>query len=345
MDMIELRPGYRISRLIKGGWQLAGGHGDIDRAAALADMTAYVEAGFSAFDCADIYTGVEEMIGAWRESAPAEWRDRVKVHTKFVPDLAALGTITRAETRALILRSLRRLRQERLDLVQFHWWDLDVPRHVEIATWLAELQREGLIDLLGGTNFDTVASEAMYAAGARLATMQVQYSLLDNRPAGPLAGLCAREGMKYLCYGTLVGGFFGERWLGVADPGDDPGNRSLVKYKLVIDDCGGWDWFQALLSTLAKVGARHGQGIGAVATRVVLGLPHVAACIVGVRHAGHLAAHASMFGWALDDADLAAIGAVLAERRPLEGDVYTLERDRTGRHGRIMKYNLSQPAA
>ena len=58
------------SRLIKGGWQLAGGHGAVDDAAAIADMFAYAESGIRAFDCADIYTGVEALIGrflaAWR---------------------------------------------------------------------------------------------------------------------------------------------------------------------------------------------------------------------------------------------------------------------------------------
>ena len=37
----ELAPGYSISRLIKGGWQLAGDHGEVDRLGALADMGAY----------------------------------------------------------------------------------------------------------------------------------------------------------------------------------------------------------------------------------------------------------------------------------------------------------------
>ncbi len=31
----DLAPGYTISRVIKGGWQLAGGHGQIDREDAL----------------------------------------------------------------------------------------------------------------------------------------------------------------------------------------------------------------------------------------------------------------------------------------------------------------------
>lgn len=343
MRTTELRPGYTISRLIKGGWQLAGGHGAIGRAEALADMTAYVEAGFSAFDCADIYTGVEALIGEWRAQAPVDRRARVKVHTKFVPDLSALATIGRDDVRALIHRSLRRLGQRRLDLVQFHWWDFGVARYLDVGRWLADLQSDGDIDLLGGTNFDTARAAELFSAGVNFATMQVQYSLLDDRPAGALSALCAARGMKLLCYGTVAGGFFSERWLGASEP-DDFENRSLAKYKLVIDDAGGWDWFQALLTSLANIGARHGHGIGAVATRYVLDLPHVAAAIVGVRNRAHLDAHRRVFDFSLDARDHADMGAVLAQRRMLDGDVYALERDRAGRHGRIMKYDLSQPA-
>ena len=61
----ELRPGYRISRLVKGGWQLAGDHGPVEFERAVADMTAFVDAGIDTFDCADIYTGVEAMIGTF----------------------------------------------------------------------------------------------------------------------------------------------------------------------------------------------------------------------------------------------------------------------------------------
>ena len=61
----RLTDGYSISRLLKGGWQLAGGHGAIDAAAALDDMDQFVEAGITTFDCADIYRGVEALIGDW----------------------------------------------------------------------------------------------------------------------------------------------------------------------------------------------------------------------------------------------------------------------------------------
>jgi len=36
VEMTDLRPGHRISRVIRGGWQLAGGHGEVDRDRAVA---------------------------------------------------------------------------------------------------------------------------------------------------------------------------------------------------------------------------------------------------------------------------------------------------------------------
>ena len=66
VETAELAPGYSISRVIRGGWQLAGGHGAIDRERAVDDLIAALDAGVFTFDCADIYTGVEELYGAMR---------------------------------------------------------------------------------------------------------------------------------------------------------------------------------------------------------------------------------------------------------------------------------------
>jgi aryl-alcohol dehydrogenase-like predicted oxidoreductase len=213
---------------------------------------------------------------------------------------------------------------------------------VEAAGHLLDLQRQGKIHLLGGTNFDTARARALLDAGLPLASMQVQYSLLDARPEGSLAGLCAETGMKLLCYGTLAGGFLSERWLGPPEPREPYANRSLHKYKLVIDEGGGWASFQTLLRALKGVADRHGVGITAVATRWVLDKPGVAGVIVGARYAEHLPQNLAVFDFALDDADRAAIAAALAERRGPSGDVFALERDRDGPHGRIMKVNLNR---
>ena len=346
---VDLAPGYPISRLLKGGWQLAGGHGGIDPAAAIADMNAYCDAGITTFDCADIYTGVEAMIGAFRRDRMArlgrESLAQLKVHTKFVPDLAVLPRIDRRLVEQTIDRSLTRLGVERLDLVQFHWWDYAVPRYLETASWLVELQRAGKIDRLGGTNFDTAHVGELIAAGIAMVSMQVQYSLLDQRPRATLAPFCEAAGLQLLCYGSVAGGFLSERWLGAPEPAMTLENRSLVKYKLIIDDFGGWDLFQQLLTALQQVGARHGASISTVAMRWVLQQPQVAGVIVGVRRGNHLPEHLRVLGLTLEAADLVLLDAVLAQRQAPSGDVYAVEREVEGRHGRVMKYDLNDAPA
>jgi hypothetical protein len=44
----------------------------------------------------------------------------------------------------------------------------------------------------------------------------------------------------------------------------------------------------------------------------------------------------------LDQSDRDALATIMAERTGPLGDIYTLERDRTGRHGRIMRYELTK---
>jgi aryl-alcohol dehydrogenase-like predicted oxidoreductase len=345
---ISLRPGYEISRIICGGWQLAGGHGTVDRGAAVENLAAFCEAGITTFDCADIYTGVEELLGATRTEIErrhgAAARSRIKVHTKCVPDLDHLRDVDRAYIRRIVDTSLRRLRTERLDLVQFHWWDYAVPGAIDAVGWLAELQREGKIDQLGGTNFDTPHTAELVAAGIDLVSMQVQYSLLDDRPEHALVALGLKKNIGLFCYGTVAGGFLSDRWLGAAEPRPPFENRSLTKYKLIIDDFGGWALFQELLQALRKIADRHGAEIATVASRAMLDRPAVAAVIVGARNRAHIADNVAIGSLALTDADRAEIGRVLAKRRGPAGDTFELERDRQGRHGSIMKYNLNKVA-
>ncbi|MFZ5674929.1 MAG: aldo/keto reductase [Pseudomonadota bacterium] len=348
-EFFDLRPGYRISRVIRGGWQLAGGHGAVDAREAVADLALFCEAGITTFDCADIYTGVEELIGAFRsqygDKHGAEALKHIKVHTKCVPDLELLPKLRKSDVQAIIDQSLRRLRMERLDLVQFHWWDYTAPGYVGTALWLEELQQAGKIDLLGGTNFDTPRSAELIEAGFPLASMQVQYSLLDARPENGLVALCRKHNVHLLCYGSVAGGFLSDRWLGKAEPKPPFENRSLTKYKLIIDDFGGWDLFQTLLATLRHIADAHRSDIATVASRAMLERPQVGAVIVGARNRHHLAANRAIFDLKLSPQDHAAITAVLAQRRGPEGDTFGLERDRHGRHGSIMKYNLNREAS
>jgi len=346
MQTFDLAPGHRISRVIKGGWQLAGGHGEVDRQAGIEDMIAFADAGITTFDCADIYTGVEALIGDFRKEYErvrgAEALSRIKVHTKFVPDLGNLATLTRADVVEGIDTSLRRLGMEQLNLVQFHWWDYEIDRQVEVAGWLAELRQEGKIANIGGTNFDTEQMLRIVNAGVPLVSMQVQYSLIDDRPSRSMVKAAQSHGISLLCYGSVGGGLFSERMLGQPELQPPFENRSLIKYKLIVDEFGGWDLFQELLEVLSAIAAHHDSDIASIASRAVLERPGVAAVIVGARNRNHLARNLAIPGIKLTAQDFAAIDAVLARAKPVPGDVYTLERDRNGKHGSVMKYNLNK---
>jgi aryl-alcohol dehydrogenase-like predicted oxidoreductase len=343
IERMLLAPGHEISRLIRGGWQLAGGHGPVELASLNEGFLAFFDAGITTLDCADIYTGVEAMIGDFRrhlhQQRGAEALARLKVHTKFVPDLDKLATLSRADVEAIIDRSCSRLGMERLDLVQFHWWDTGVPGAIDAALHLKSLQQAGKIAHVAGTNFDAAHLRAFAEAGVPLASIQVQYSLLDRRPAGAFTATAATSGTGLICYGALAGGFLSDQWLGQADPAATLTNRSLIKYRLIIDECGGWDAFQALLAVLDGIARQHSVPLSAVAARWVLDQPGVAAVIIGARHAGHLPATLAIAALRLSPEDHAAIAAVLPAGP--QGDVYALERDRHGPHGRIMKYNLN----
>ncbi|MBY0488819.1 MAG: aldo/keto reductase [Gemmatimonadaceae bacterium] len=339
-----LNNGAAVSRLIKGGWQLAGGHGSIERRAAIDDMIAFADAGITAFDCADIYTGVEAMIGEFLR----EWREQhgtagpVRVHTKCVPDRDALATLTRADITRLIDRSLTRLGVEQLDLVQFHWWDYTHPRWLDAAVWLQELATAGKIAGVGLTNFDTARLQAMHDAGVTIVSHQVQISLLDRRALASMATWCQQHQVALFSYGTLAGGFFHERWLNAPEPQEPQENRSLTKYKLIINEFGGWEAFQSLLQTLHTIAQTHHTTIGAVAIRSILDEPAVTSVIVGARHARHLPHTLAALSIELSAADREAIQAHLHSAKGPTGEVYALERDPQGVHAGIMKYNLNQ---
>ncbi|MBT8402863.1 MAG: aldo/keto reductase [Gemmatimonadetes bacterium] len=348
MPRRTLRPDYSISRLILGGWQFSPGHHpdgyDLDEV--LETLVEVADLGVTTFDCADIYEGVEELYGRFL----ARWKTTsahrpIQIHTKFVPDLQALATLTKADVARVVDRSLRRLGVDRLDLVQFFWWDAQTPGFEQTGVWLDELRSAGKIRHLAVTNLSVERCRRLRDAGVELVSDQVQYSVLDRRPERTLVPYAQEEKMALLCYGGLAGGFLTDRWLGKPEPEGLRLNRSLVKYRLIIDELGGWEGHQRLLSTLRGIADEQGVDIAAVAVRFVLDQPGVAAVITGASSVRQVASTMKAFEVELTDADRARISEAVGGGYGPPGDVYDLEGDRTGRHGRIMKYGLQSGEA
>ena len=343
IERTTIREGYSISNIIKGSWHLAGGHGSINERDAIADMRSFVEAGITTFDCADIYTGVEELIGKFlrehKDAISSGALSPVQVHTKYVPDYDALSSLTFSDTRKIIERSLMRLGVDQLDLVQFAWWSYEFPGYVETAMHLKRLQKEGKIRLIGVTNFDSVRLNEILDAGVSVATNQVQYSVLDHRPAHDVHA--NESDIPFLCYGSVAGGFLSDKYLGAPDPKSPLENRSLVKYRLIIDEFGGYEYFQKALRTLREIADKHQVDIAEVAIRYVLQREKVGAAIVGARSKAHIHKLQKISTFKLDADDLSAIKKLVDNSKGPSGPVYELERDKNGKHGSIMRYNLS----
>lgn len=309
-------------RLLNGLWQLSGAHGSIDRRRAVLDMLAYHDAGFSTWDLADHYGPAEDFIGEFRgllvRERGAAALAQMRAFTKWVPRPGAM--MTRQVVEAAIDQARWRMGTETLDLLQFHWWDYSDPRYLDALKQLADLCAAGKIRHLALTNFDTERLRQISEAGIRVASNQVQYSLVDQRPMQGMAAFCAAQGIHLLTYGTVCGGLLAERWRGQPEPGHHQLNTaSLRKYKQMIDAWGGWALFQALLEALAGVAEKHGVSLAVIATAAILQRPAVGGVIVGARLglAEHRAENAQVFSVALDDADRSAIAAVTGQGRDL----------------------------
>ncbi|GBF94561.1 aldo keto reductase [Raphidocelis subcapitata] len=329
-----LTPRLSVSQVIKGCWQLSGGHrGEraSDRTAgqeAVDDFGAFYRAGITSFDAADHYGPAEALIGRFLGTDPS-LRANCQVLSKYcVFSGQEMATVSARSVRTAVETSLKRLGVDSVDLMQFYWGSYSVPRYVDAALHLMDLRAQGLVKEVGVTNFDVPRLEAMAKAGVEIASNQVQYSLLDRRPAlGPMADYCASAGTKLLPYGVLAGGFLTDRYVGVDVRNVRADTYSKSKYSSVlVESVGGWEGLQRLLAGLKPIAAKHNTTIANVAARWVLQQPLVPAVILGARNADHVDDHRALFAFALDEGDAAAIGALLEGGRRPKGDCYSWER-------------------
>jgi aryl-alcohol dehydrogenase-like predicted oxidoreductase/enamine deaminase RidA (YjgF/YER057c/UK114 family) len=317
-DRVMLAPGLDISRVVTGLWQVADMERDgrtLDPDVSARHLADYAAAGFDTFDMADHYGSAEIITGRFLAGTKV---NAARAFTKWCPPP---GDMTRDVVRAGVGRSHTRMGLERIDLMQFHWWMFQHPAYLDALEEMARLRDEERIAHIGLTNFDADHLRLVVKHGIPIVSNQVSFSLLDRRAAGVMSRVCAETGVKLLAYGTLGGGFLADKWVGKAEPVDIP-DWSKSKYKRFIDVIGGWAVLQSLLTTLSRIGARHGVSVSNVATRWVLQQPAVSAVIIGARlgESEHRADNAKLFSFALDAADLGTIDAALAGAAAVPGD-------------------------
>ncbi len=314
---IQLAPDLKICRILNGMWQVAGGHGQINSDSAISEMLEYHMSGFSTWDMADIYGPAEEFLGKFRKRLNENELSKVQALTKFVP---SSGPMSRSIVEHYIDQSIQRMNVNSIDVLQFHWWDYNDTSYLDVLHHLTKLCDEGKIKHLGLTNFDTERIQIMTEQGFTLVSNQVQFSIIDQRPEVKMIPFCQKHDIKLLTYGTLLGGFLSEKYLGVSEPTRaDLDTQSLQKYKNMIDAWGGWPLFQKLLSVLEQIAQKHETSIANVSTRFILDKPSVAGVIIGVRLgiSEHRVENNRVFGLQLDSEDNEKIKTVTSQSKNL----------------------------
>lgn len=252
----------------------------------------FVEAGGNLIDTAPAYGGgvAEQMLG--KLFAAGLPRDEVVVATKA-------GFVIRGGQRVIdtsrgamltdLEQSLRRLRTDHVDLWQVHAWG-DAPIEETLSAMDSAVSR-GLARYVGVSNFvgwqTATAATWQEALGSRtrLASAQVEYSLLARRAEVEVVGAARHHGMGLLAWSALGRGVLtGKYATGI--PRD---SRAATDH---------FAWFvepylQPRSTAVVDAVARAAEGLRLTPAQVALlwvrDAPQVASALVGPRNRAQLA--------------------------------------------------------
>lgn len=309
---------FVVPRVWTGLWQLSSNAwGSAPVAKVRQGMARHVRLGYTAFDMADHYGSAEIIFGQFRESLPPT--EKVVGATKWC--VFKHINPSRSVVLAAVQERMERMRTNRVDLLQFHWQDYSDKGYLTALNELHVLKEEGLISAIGLCNFDAIRTDeicTVLGCGA-IVSNQVQFSVIDTRPLHGMSDVCERHDLKLLTYGTLCGGFLGDKWLGAPEPDLYSGNLTPSQRKyldMIVKAWGSWELFQELLVILHRIGHQHdGRSIANVATRWVLDHRFVGAVIIGARLglSEHPDENRRVFGFTLTEEDNQDIEVVLAK--------------------------------
>jgi len=248
-------------------------------------LDAFVDAGFSFVDTADVYSRwaeghkggeSETVIGSWLRKDPAK-RDKVLIATKCGMDMPDGKGLSRAHIVKSVDASLKRLNTDRIDLFQSHQDDKDTPQEETLSAY-GELVKAGKLRAIGASNFEAprLAEAAKISKEKGLpayVSLQPHYNLVERGLfEGPLENECLKEDLGVIPYWSLASGFLTGKYRSAADLGKSPRGRAA---KALLESEKGPRVLAALDAVAAELGATPAQ----VALAWVMARPAVAAPI------------------------------------------------------------------
>jgi aryl-alcohol dehydrogenase-like predicted oxidoreductase len=207
MEMRALgRSGLQVSRLALG--TMTWGR-DTDEHEARDQLLAFVEAGGTLVDTADVYADgrSEQIVGALVDEVG---RDSVVLATKAVsrPGTDRRRDASRGHLLGALEASLRRLGVDHVDLWQLHAWDPLTPVEetlgaLDSAVASGKVRYVGISNYSGWQTATVTAHQAAVHAAARPVSTQMEYSLLQRGIEREVVGAAEAGGLGILPWSPL----------------------------------------------------------------------------------------------------------------------------------------------
>lgn len=264
-----------------------------DKATSFALLDAFVAAGGTMIDTADVYSAwvpghqggeSETIIGEWLKASGK--RDQVLIATK-VGMLPGEGgeKLAPARIAAAAEASLKRLGTDRIDLYFAHQDDDAVAQEDALAAF-GKLIDAGKVRVLGASNFHAArlksANEAAKAHGLpRYHVLQPEYNLVSRHKfEGELQDYCIDHNIGVVPYFGLAAGFLTGKYRSAADLGKSARGSRVAE---LLDGKG-----PAVLAAMDEVAAETGATLAQLALAWLAGQPGVTAPIASATSVAQL---------------------------------------------------------
>jgi aryl-alcohol dehydrogenase-like predicted oxidoreductase len=288
-----------------------------DEAASFRILDAFVDAGGTMIDTADVYSAwvdghqggeSETVIGRWLKRDPAK-RSKVQIATKagFVEGLAP--DVIRRSCEA----SLRRLGIEAIDLYYHHKDDPKVPLADSLGAMDA-LVKAGKVGVLGLSQYSAERlDEGMRAARdnglTRPCAFQTWYNLVDrDELEGPLRDVVRRHGLGILPFYGLANGFLTGKYRSRADLAKSVRGNRVEAY---LDGRG-----LRVLHALDEIAAESGASVAAIALAWTIAQPGIVGALASATSVEQLAELTPVLLLRLSADQIARLDAASAETAP-----------------------------
>ena len=281
-------------------------------------VAAAQDLGINFIDTADIYPAQggrrtpgksEKTLG---KALKGRW-DKFVVATKFVITVGD-GTNDRGASRYHMMnqveKSLRRLKNDYIDLYYVHRWDPQTPVE-ETLRGLDDLVRMGKVRYVGCSDF---AAWQMARANAiaelrgwsAFVAIQSEYHLLERYVEREVLPYCQAHNVGFVPYYPLAGGFLtGKYRRGEPAPAGTRGEFSAQVQQYMQDTH--YDTVERLQSWVEA----RGHGLNELAQAWLLAQPQVSSVITGATKLEHLLANVKAVEWTLTAEEVAEVNALL----------------------------------